>query len=68
MVKNDLKEQDRQEASRQDQACRRNVGELDSCPSAVKLVIDELLVIKQLAVGLRLRPESHVASSSRDTD
>src|SRR6516165_7100245 len=65
MVEHNFEEQHRQEAHDQGQARSHDVGELDpgSCPC--KLMVDELLVIEQLAIRLRLRPESHDASSLR---
>ena len=39
----------------QDQARRQDVGDLDPRPGPAELVIDELLVIQQLAVQLRAR-------------
>ena len=66
MVENHLEKQDRQETNHQRQAGRHDVGELDAGPRPLELVIDELLVIQQLAVRLRLRSQSHDTCSSQE--
>ena len=59
VVENHFNEERSDKAHQQDEHRCHDVGHLDSRAGASKLVIDELLVIQQLAIRLCLRAQAH---------